>query len=171
MINLLPPKYKEEIKQEENLKIILILGILAIFFLFFLSSVLFLMKIYISNQIKTDEAVEALNIQQFKQEINAVNQNLSKLNLFYQNQTIFTSFIKEISETLPPDIHLTGLSFTPVKERGFQVSLSGFALHRETLFQFKKNLQEQENFEEIYVPMDSWVKPADINFSLSFKIK
>jgi Tfp pilus assembly protein PilN len=180
MINLLPPRYKQKFRQEENLKIVLILGILAMFFLFCLCLLLLSMKIYISGEAKANEILfqqskkefESSEIQNFKKEIDAVNQDLARLDLFYQNQTRFTPFIKKISETLPPDIHLTNLSFTTAdgEERGFQVFLSGFALERESLFQFKKNLQTQENFEEICIPLDSWVKPANINFSLNFKI-
>lgn len=50
-----------------------------------------------------------------------------------------------------------------------QIQLSGWAKSRQELFNFKKALEDEKNFKEVYFSPDSWVKPTDINFSLNFQ--
>ncbi len=181
MINLLPPQYKEGLKQEENWKIILLLGILFLVFLFCLALILLSVKIYISNKIESqkvlfqqEEGFKVLEEQGLEEKIKINNQTLLKLDSFYRSGRDLTSLIKEISEILPLEIYLTDISFRPCsadKKCKFQVSLFGFSLSREALFEFKENLLAQENFESVFLPLSSWVEPRDINFSLTFKIK
>ncbi len=176
MINLLPPKEKEEILEEKKWKLISILGILFLFFLICLFLILFLINIFISSQLKVQEIFlnqEEKNFQKsefqvLEEEIITSNQTLLNLNSFYQNQMNFTGILKNISETFPDDIYFTILNFESLEGK---ISLAGFAPTRESLLELKKNLEEKEFFEEIYFPSSNWVKPIDINFSLSFKIK
>lgn len=182
MINLLPPQYKKELKQEESWRMVFVLGILFLLSLFCLVLILLSLKIYIEGQseeqkilFQREERQKAPEGRDFEENIKTANQNLLKLNSFYQNQIRMTPLIEQIAEILPPDVYLNDLSFSPPpsieKEYKFLVSLTGFSGSREALFKFKENLQAQENFASISVPLASWVKPTDINFNLNFKIK
>lgn len=190
MINLLPSQHKKELKQEKSWKIVLILSILFLIFLICLTLVLFFIKTFFSNQLiiqrslfsQEEKRFQELQIQNLEERIIVTNQIFSKLGSFYRGQTNFTRILEKISQTLPPGIYLTNLSIIPFLEekeekskekilkQGLNISLSGFAPTREDLLKFKKNLEKEELFKEIHFPPLSWVKPTDINFSITFKI-
>ncbi len=174
MINLLPFQEKEILRQEEKHNLVLILGILFLIFLISSILILFSIKIFISGEIEIqrillsaeEKRFKESQIQNLEEKINASNQTLSKLNLFYQNQLNLTETLEKISGTLPPGTYLTTLNLNLA-----QISLSGFSPTREILLEFKENLDKEGTFGEIYFPPSNWVKPIDIDFSVNFKIK
>jgi Tfp pilus assembly protein PilN len=188
MINLLPPENKERLLQEEKWRMILILQIIFLSFLICLVLILGLVSIYISGRAKVQKIIlaeeekrfEGSEAQEFQEKIIFFGKELGRVNNFYENQPNLVEQFENISKTLPSGVYLTTLSLTSQKEIPaqkekkefrFLVTLSGFSPDRETLFQFKKNLEAEENFQEIYLPPVSWAKPTNIQFNLTFKIK
>jgi len=168
MINLLPSKEKKALIQEENWKIVLILGFLVLIFLISLVLILLSIKISISGQVESQKIfLNQPYPQDLQKMIETANQNLSKLNSFYQGQIYLTKILERISINLPPKTYLTSFSYQ--KERG-QITLLGFAPTREILLEFKKSLEKEKDFAEIYFPAQNWFKPIDIDFSVTFKI-
>lgn len=182
MINLLPPTEKEILIQEERFRLSLILGVIILTFLISLTLILVSVKIYISAETKTQKIILELEqhrlktteIQDLENKVNLINQNLLNLNSFYLKQISFTQLLEKIYQILPTEIYLTQLSLTKIdqkKEKSIvEASLSGFSPSREVLFRFKKNLEKEPDFQEIYFPPSNWIKPTDIDFNLTFKI-
>jgi len=177
MINLLPLEQKKELRQEEILKLVLILGIIFLAFLISLTLILYLIKIsflidFEFQKISFEERkkeIEKLKIQELKEKIKNYNLIISQLESFYQRQVDLTSILEKILETFPEKIYLTSFNFN---SQNFQFFLTGFSPNREILLQFKKNLEERSDFlKEIYFPPANWLKTTDINFSVNFKIK
>ena len=176
MINLLPPKEKEELTWEESWKLVLILGMLSLIFLISLSLILFSIKTYISGELKSqkilveleEKRLEVSEVKDLQKKVVALNQNLFKLDSFYQNQISLTKILEKVSETLPPGIYLTDFSF---QKDISQIRISGFSPERETLFEFKRELEKEKDFREIYFPASNWVKPREIDFYLTFKLR
>ncbi len=175
MINLLPPRYKQELKQEENFKIILILGVFFLFSLVSLVLILFSIKIYIQSQLEylkimvelEEKIFQKTEIQYLQKEITFANQNLSELKTFYQHQINLTNILEKISQILPPGMYLTTFFW---EKSSFQIFLTGFSPSREILFEFKKNLEQERYFTEINFPPANWLKPSDIDFQVNFKV-
>jgi len=173
MINLLPPQYKEELKEEENWKLTVILSILFLIFLVCSVLILFSIKISISGQLEVQKILllqeerkfEESQMQNLEEKITISNQTLLKLSSFYQSQNDSTEILEKISETVPSDIYLTNLNLNLDK-----IFLSGYSPTREILLEFKKNLEKEELFGEIYFPPSNWVKPSDVDFSVNFKV-
>lgn len=176
MINLLPPQQKKELKREEKWKLTSIFGIILLFSLLFFSLALFFIQTYISSELETwkiifeieEKKFKTSKIQDFQKKIVVLNQNLSKLDSFYQEQIDLTEILEKISQTLPSEVYLNNLSW---QKETSQVVLSGFAPKREDLFTLRKNLEKEKDFEEIYFPSSNWIKPKDIDFYVAFKIK
>jgi len=171
MINLLPPEQKKELLEETSLKLTLILGILFLSFLLSLFLILFSVKISIFRDLEVQKAfleerekIISLN-QNFEKEIKESNLSLSNLDSFYRGKINLIQILEKISGILPPGTYLTNLNFNL-----FQISLSGFSPTREILLSFKENLESEKEFSEVYFPPENWVKPSDINFSVTFKI-
>ena len=166
MINLLPPLEKKNLEREEKYRLVLILGILVLLFLFSLSLILFAVKIYISGQVESQKIlIKDLQTQEFEEEIKLINKDLSKLSSFYESQISWTKTLERFSRTIPEGIYLTSFSLSLP-----EVRVSGFCPSRDTLFNFKKRLEKEPDFKEIYFPSSNWAKPKDIDFNLNFKI-
>jgi len=177
MINLLPPAEKKELLLREQQNLILILGILFLSFLLSLSLILLSIKISFSRDLEIQKIIleerkkEISFDKKLEEKMENSNQALSDLNSFYQGQSHFTSILEKISGTLPPGTYLTNLNLNPLqKEKGFQISLSGFCQSREILFSFKENLEREGSFSEIYFPPENWVKSSDVNFNVTLKV-
>jgi len=180
MLNLLPQKEKEELIQEESFKLILILGILILIFLICLSLILFSIGISIGGQLAIEKALlsqketEISHLRDLEKEIKNLNLTFSKLDSFYQKNPNFVKILEITSKTLPPGTYLTSFNFNlPAKDKKYlgEVILNGYSPTREILLEFKKNLEQEELFQEVYFPPANWVEPTDINFTVNFKIK
>jgi len=188
MINLLPPEEKEKLYLEKKKRLVIILWLLVLFFLLCLILVLFSIKVFLQVQIQSQKTLlEEVGIgfkqsetRDFQKKINRINLRLEKLTSFYQQKIYFSDILEKISNTLPQGVYLTNLSITRAtmgeqkkteKEGGIKISLSGFAPTVESLYEFRKNLEKENDFQNIYFPPANWVKLTDINFSISFAIE
>lgn len=174
MINLLPPKQKEELLEEEKLKLVLILGIVILAFLISLSLILVSIKTIIFGQVEIqkifleEKELKTKKIQDLETKIKDYNLTLSHLDSFYQKNPHLTEILEKLSKTMPEGIYLTSFNFSLPN---LEISLSGFSPDRQTLLEFKKNLEKEEKFENVYFPATNWISPTDINFSLTFNLK
>lgn len=182
MINLLPPKEKEDYIVERRERITIILGTLFLYGLVGFACILFFINIalkreivyqqYEVNQIKKD--YEQSGVKNFQQEINLFNKDLEKFQKFYSGKEYFSNIISEVAAVLPPGIYLNSMSVDfekGSKSSYFAVSISGFSPTRDDLFKLKKNFEKNSNFIDINFPPDNWVKPGNIEFFINFKAK
>jgi len=178
MINLSPPEQKGELLLREQQNLILILGILFLSFLISLSLILLSIKISFSGDLEIQKMTlkerekEISFNRELEEKIKNSNLALSNLNSFYQSQFNLTQILEKISGFLPSGTYLTNLNLNLLQtEKGIEISLSGFSKNRENLISFKENLEKDRSFSEIYFPPENWIKPNDINFIVTFKIK
>lgn len=176
MINLLPPQQKKEIEKEEKFKLVFILGLLILVFFLFVALILFSIQIYLSGRLLSQNIIfeaaqkrfEIPEIQDFQREIIALNQNIQKLDSFYQNQIELTKILERISQIVPPGVYLTNFSW---QKETSEIKILGFAPSREDLFKLKENLEGTDYFFSINFPPANWLKPKDIDFQVIFKTK
>lgn len=176
MINLLPKKEKELAEKEQRNKIIIILWFL--FFLFLLTLFLALLSIEFCIKGQADYrkiilsgkevVLEQSGIKEFQENAKESNRIVKEISAFYKKKNYFTKTIEEFSDTLPTGIYLNTFSVN-VSEKGFSFNVSGFSPTRESLFEFKKEL-EKSNFDKVFFPQDNWIKGENINFYLSFEL-
>jgi len=174
MINLLPEEEKKVLEMEENWRLVSILEILGLVFFLCLILVLFSIKISVSGKLESqkilvdvkEKQLKVSEIQVLREEIKMINQELFKLETFYQQQFSLVEILEKISKNIPPKIYLNSLYYS---KDNFQISLSGFSPNREILFELKENLERE--FKDVYFPPQNWVKPKDIDFSVNFKIR
>ena len=174
MINLLPPKYKEELRKEKRFRLLVILEVIFFFFLISLTLVLFSIKIDITAGVEEQKAIFESANRQFsyfkpiKERIDLTNKEVSIANSFYKNQYKPTLLIEKISALLPKGVYLTSLSY---EKKTMAVNLAGFSPTVDALLEFRDNIRSQEEFEDVSFPIILWMQPADINFNISLKIK
>ena len=182
MINLLPPAEKELILSDFRKRLTIILWSLVLFFIFCLILVLLSIKFYIQGQAESQKVIfeqaedlfKQSGAQQLQGEINLVNNKLEWLDNFYGERIYIIDILEKISNIMPEGLSLTNFSSFNQKKDGeniLKVSISGFALSRELLFNFKENLEKDNIFENVDFPSANWVKPNNIDFTVSFNIK
>ena len=176
MINLLPSHQKEELREKESLKVVLILGIVILTFLLSLTLILFSIRTVLFGQRESQKILfeqkekewHSLPIRDLEKEIQDYNLRLAQLETFYAKELNLTEVLEKIYDALPEGAYLNVFNFDLSQ---FQVFLSGFSPTREALLEFKKGLEGQKEFSEIHFPPANWIKPTDIDFSVNFKLK
>lgn len=187
--NLLPPNQKEEIKNESlRKKISLILFFLGVN-LCLLMAVIFGFRLYVSAKntdvdkkiIALDQQIKGPQFEALKKQIDTANQNLYKISNTKKEQVSSVNVLEKISSSLPEKAYLQYFSFqnsfkdTENKEtkeiaRDFfaKIRMGGVTQDRETLFLFKKSLDQEKSFQNVYFDPSSWVKPSNAEFTIDF---
>lgn len=176
MINILPPKEKEIIRNEENKKIILIIGILVSLFLICLAFILTSIDVFISGRVEAEKIInereeeesEVSEIRHFSEKIKSANKDFTDLNSFYKNQIKVVDLSSEIFETIPEGVYITLFSY---QKEASRISIFGFSSNRESLLQLQNDLEKKEKFKDVYFPPSTWIKSENINFNLFFNIE
>jgi hypothetical protein len=176
MINLLPQSEKNILKIIEKEKIILILEIILFCFFLCLILILFSIKIQVAGKVEAEKIIlnqekkefENLGNKNASEDIILINKKISELKSFYEKQFSMMGVLERVSKTLPDEVYLNNFSYTNNDSR---VTLSGFSKNQEGLLEFKKNLEQDKNFQDIFFPLSSWIKKENIDFSLNFKLK
>jgi Tfp pilus assembly protein PilN len=179
MINLLPPVEKQNLLVAKQQKIILILGLLVFIFFICLALVLFSInfslasqataqRIYLANK---QQSFEATDVKGWQEKVAKINQDLTKLDSFYQQRPSLTVFLDGLSNNLVQGISLNSLSINPIKKETnlFQVYLSGYASSVEEVVQLDKNLKENKNISQVSFPSDTWLGKQNFIFSVTFQ--
>lgn len=170
MINLLPPEYKKEVQIEETRRLVMVLGLVVLFTLFCFIIILIFLKIYLLIQIDFQRSslelikkqAETSEAQVIMGKIRDSNKTFARINDFYEQKFNLEEALEKLAQTIPEGIYLTNLSYS---KDSSQIILAGFSPSRDLLVQFKKNLEQREEFQEIYFPTSSWIKPANIDFA------
>jgi len=183
MINLLPQENQKELLQGYYWKLVMILGLVFLCFLVCFLLILLSVKISVDGEasvqkilfLQRESDFNKSNGQALHGEIESINAKLSKIESFYQGQVDFVDILEKISECLPSGSYLTSISVgsdsLTDEKQGTLVSIFGFCPTREKLLLFKENLENEESFTEINFPSFNWVKPENINFSVTFRAK
>ena len=176
MINLLPPAEKQKILVEKKLKQIIIFDLVFLFSLICLTLILFSIQINLRAQLafkqtifgQKQEEFESSKARELEQEIIFYNRIFADIYSFNQEKFLVSDILAELSKAMPAGTNLANFSF---QKQGKEISLSGAASTREDLLALKQNLEENENFQEIYFPASNWINPVDINFLVKFTSK
>ncbi|MBD3208719.1 MAG: hypothetical protein GF370_04690 [Candidatus Nealsonbacteria bacterium] len=183
MINLLPPQQKKELASQKNFRLILIMGLLFLFFLACLSSSLWTVEKYMAVKLqekdalfREKESVIAAN-QNVEQKINEANRLLSDLRSFYQELIYISPILDKLNGLLPQGSYLINFSFNFARpkaggdEQVGHISLSGYSPSRNQLLELQKRLEEAGDFLAVTFSPTSWVQPTDVEFSVSFDLE
>ncbi|MDD5606406.1 MAG: PilN domain-containing protein [Candidatus Pacebacteria bacterium] len=166
MINLIPDFQKQELIKIEKEKIqIIFLFLLNFFFICLLLLFLFL-NIYFNSQIQsTNVLITSLDHfkepEEIKEQIIKTNEELFRINKFYQNRIYYSSVLDSIFLAMPDGVYLNNISFIDKK-----INLSGFVPFREDLLLFRENLEK--SFKQVDFPPVNWSERENINFFVTF---
>jgi hypothetical protein len=173
MIDLLPKEQIRELKEEENLKIILNLFFLISFFIVSIFLILISIKFYLTGilnslKIPLEKEEKILNLEK-ENEIKNYNQILSKTDSFLQKKIFLFPKLEEFFKKIPDGVRLRDLEMKIDKKGEIFLSFFGISETRGELLNLIRILKE--NYKEVSFPPEILLKENQIDFSISFKIK
>lgn len=185
MINLLPAPARERLRQEQRLRLVIILGTVVFISLVAFSLFLALIRVALDVQ-RSNLAIEISLFQQESTkedstlgEIKRWNENLNRVEQFKKERREVSAVLSQLTQSLAPELSLLSLSYTPQKKTVKKeetivvpaaVAVSGKAPTRELLFQFRETLLANPFFTELNFPPSNWVNPVTITFSFQAKL-
>ncbi len=174
MFNLLPESLKQEIITDYKLRRFII----ALVFLIFIeiSFMIFMLPSFIISHSKEkelelrvqviDKSSEALNINSIKTTIRSLNNDLNiidRMSAYLEPVLLIDTVLSKKTNS----IRITDISYTSVSTSTANLAIQGISSTRDTLVEFKKNLDESGFFKNIDLPISNLAKDRNINFSMT----
>lgn len=173
MINLLPPKEKEELKLYRIFTIVNTLGVISFTILAALILSLTIAGFFADGRLKSKEIeaegslrqLEMAGTKQAEEQMNKYNALCRNLNNFYTKQVNIADKIATIANSLPEGIILTQMA---INNDG-TVSITGLSKDRETLAKMQTNLENLPDIASIIIPPSAWVGENNSHFDVIIK--
>ena len=173
MINLLPQYWKNNLREEEIVKTISILGIVVVAAGFCFIMMLFLVRAFYLTKVAAMDVTVAekerdakiFNVESAEKQIIADGKLESKANDFYKSQVRVTELFSKVLGALPPEVSLASFDYSVSN-----VTIKGFSASRDALISFKDNLEKDSDFKNVTFPPDNWLQAQDIIFSATFDL-
>ncbi len=177
MFNLLPDSFKEDLRKEYKLRRYIIILLFISFVQ--LSSLVFLFPSWATSSYK-EEAITA-EVEKMNQADNVSNSNSirSSIRSLNKDLSLFDSYLK-YTKAMPffdvilskktSSIRITNMTYSSVSTSTATINLQGFSSTRDSLVNFKKNLDDSKAFINVDLPISNYAKDKDINFSMSLTI-
>jgi Tfp pilus assembly protein PilN len=179
MINLLPSEDKKKLVLEEKKSLAKVWGLIVLVSLICLVLILLSIRFYILSEtdyqkIILEQAQKedlTMGLEKLNSDVQKYNGILEQLNSFYKKEVYYSQILEDINNILHPDgLYLTNFSLTRDKNAMIKISLSGYSNTRENLLVFKKNIEQDQKIKNPSFSPTSWVKPKDVDFSLTLEI-
>jgi hypothetical protein len=175
MINLIPNEEKKKKVKDFYFRLTVVfltlLGVMmtmasvAILPAYFLSSV---KKNLYNTKLETEK--KEVSIQEDEATLSAISDLKNKLSLIESSKTkkylISEEVINQILLKKTSDIKISGISYDFDASKGKTIKISGTASSRERLLLFKRTLEDGGTYKKVDLPISSFVKGTNINFSI-----
>lgn len=179
MINLLPLKEKKQLKQEYISRVFIVsfsmISVLSVIAALFLAPSY---KYSVSKESIAENNLEVFNAQNPQIDIGKLNQDIlktnEKLSFIISKKPKLDVSVSVIEKIL--NLRTAGVSFNQVsyvyEEKGSStVHIVGVASDRTALRSFKDALSSDESFSSVDLPISNFIKPTNIDFSMSLVLK
>ncbi len=178
MFNLLPEEDKNSIRSEYRRRVI----IMVLWFLLFgtLASLLLLIPSALVDFLSNDRVKNELADFKSKPEVNdyvalakemaATKSKLSYIQTYLPPRENVSGVIKEILDRKPKGVSIEIINWVN-KEVAIEVRLNGNSTSRDLLLSFASALEESKLFGTVDVPVASYAKSEDTDFSITLQIK
>ncbi len=177
MFNLLPPEDKELAKKEYGRR-------LAVVGLFWTCLALFSFLIMLAPSLLDvfkgeKEAESKLTVLEKKpavsdykeltEQIKTTRMKLEILKSAITNKVFLVDYLVVILRGKPDGATITDFSWV-AGETGLRITVNGQAKNREILRKFDANLRSERVFSEVSLPISSFAKPEEVDFSITIQV-
>ena len=176
MLHLLTEEHREKVAREYK-KRVTIVFLLGVFIIVLITSA-FLIPIYITSHGRYSEISlrkDTLDRQAVKagddssQSVKDMIASLQALHTF-DSQKSLSGIVLNIVKARPSGIQIKGMVFSPADDSSVTVDIAGLALTRNSLVSFNENLKQNQVFSQVLVPLSSFAKEKNIDFSMKLLV-
>lgn len=180
MLNLLPPSEKEFLAKEQQKKLFIVLCFELFIFLVCVLLVLLAVEFYVLgelssqnfllNQAQSDNKLP--EFLQFENMIKDYNQKFVLADSFLKNQKMTQGALDILLNIERPDgVYFTKFSLQAQdKSNRTKVIINGFSDTRDSLIEFKNNIEGSKEIENINFSPEAWLSQKNITFNLTLDI-
>lgn len=175
VINLLPPKIKQEKKTKKMVNMIVLFLTVVFLILVILVGGVLAANFYTKNDLKKTEAKIAdqnsliLRYKDIEDNINNINLKLAKISAASTQKILWSNVLIEISNDTPSMVQIKSVT---LNQTGNKIDLSGYAETRSDIAKFKEKLENSKFFKN--VTFSSSVhdqEQANFSFNISCELK
>ncbi len=177
MINLIPEKFKKELKQQAQQR--LIFGVEGYFLLLLICFLVGLGLIY--SFLWAELNFQKATLQGYRQgeEVVRLDAQIKELNdralavaKFKQGMTSQVGMLRKISDNLVSGIKISNITAKKNKDGlSYQIKITGLAKDNSSLFDFRSKLEGDKEISKLVIPDTLFLQDQDINFEISFEYK
>lgn len=173
-LNLISDKKRDEIEKNLSFKFALRQGMeLLVIIIFIATSLLsfqWIQKIELDSAendiLYNNKKKEFDRIKEYDDRFSQINDLLGYYEKMQKSQIHWIYFFERLTPIVP-----AGVTFSEMTNKNFQIILSGNASERDVLLELKNNLEKEECFEEVNLPLSNLVSKSDISFQMEFNLK
>ncbi|HEX7586167.1 MAG TPA: PilN domain-containing protein [Patescibacteria group bacterium] len=172
-LNLIPPAKKEEMKKTELLSQIFkweteLVGIFIVF-IAMLASTSFILKVTASSEkpvILSDNNEQYKEIEKYDIESKDMSKTISQIDRIQKGQLNWYKFFEKINNQFSDAIEMK-----KIETSDYSVLFTGKAKNRDSLVAFKENMEKEDCFSDVNLPLSNLVAQTDVEFQIDFSIK
>lgn len=171
MANLLPQDKKKEIRKEYNLRVLIVSLFLLWIVLAIASTLLFSLHILLNSRLSELDQMHAVVVEESEDAIELkrlIDSTQTKLELLQHDNLppkIPYGIFKTVFDIKPENVYLTKIAYLDD-----QITVDGFASHRNDLQDFVFAIGKHEMFLPVEYPFSNITQKEDIDFSLSISL-
>lgn len=172
-LNLIPPAKKEELKKMERLSQIFkweteLVGIFIVF-IAMLASTSFILQVTAGSGkpvILSDNNEQYKEIEKYDSESKDMSKIISQIDRIQKGQLSWYKFFEKINNQFSNSIEMK-----KIETSDYSVLLTGKAKNRDSLIAFKENMEKEDCFSDVNLPLSNLVAQTDVEFQIDFSIK
>ncbi len=168
-INILPQELKNSLKRIKLYKFIQRISSLLFFLTIILSAIIFLSRIILELQANaTSNNLSIQKTQTSSGELKDILTEVEQVKQIQADQVNWTKNLENIISSINPNISLSSMQ---LNKDSNELTLKGIAKTRQDLLDFKKLLEESQDFSNLNFPIKNLSDRENINFDAKMNIK
>ncbi len=179
MINLLPPQEQALLALQKQKKLVVVLGAMAVILMACLALILLSLKFYMLEDVAYRQSIldsleknsQVSDAADLKKIILGANSKFLAIDAFYQKGILADDALTTVLGVQRPNgLYFTALSLDRTTESTMVITIAGASNTRDNLLLFKQYLEGNPNIHNVYFPPDSWIKPTQVDFSITLDV-
>lgn len=175
-LNLIPYKEKKELGLDKVFVAILVYGTMTIVVVLFFSFLMYTMGQYLESRVDSLSRIIAVDegsavskaIKDLEKNITFSNKTLDKIDGLLKKRIVYSDILDSLSKNKTQSARFSEINLSADQKEG---SIIGYVKTRDEALQMKNNLEKNPYIIKVESPLSNLVKPQDITFQFSFKIK
>lgn len=169
-LNLLPDKFRQELKYRYFYRLSLRLGVILVVFMACISGIFVASNAVLNNFYNVIDSTNFIMGTKIKEpiKVNDVNRKINEVSKIYNNSVNWPEVVASTTAPFKDEVCLSEIDIN--KSKGL-VEIKGSAQSRDSLISLKEALEASEFFYDLRFPIKDYFQKEDINFSLKAKIK